>query len=248
MEDILELLNYIRSQRNDYAVQAKLQECTRAIEWAKQAQRWDLVVEFADALAAQFGEGPELESGLKSFWPQVRSFVVDGLLAAELRENQDEIIGFLGDLARLSGYLGDFETAIDSLKRQASLVQPDSKWHVARELHMLANRANKLGNFAAARVCYQADLGILQEVDSKHAMAEELQFMAANETMRIERGTEAGEQFSDELRSAIERLWELSGALRQEAQSTADEPASLNISDSTYKRLQDTLTRLNSFA
>jgi hypothetical protein len=261
-EKILKLLSYVRSHSSDYvAVQAKLQECARAIEWAKQAQRWDLVVEFTDALAAHFVDpspvdanrrgDPESELEMKRFWSQGKSFVAEGLQAAELKGSQDKVIVFLRDLARLSGYLSDFGTAIDFLKRQASLVQPDSKWHVARELHMLGNLANKSGNFSAARTCYQASLSILQEIDSKLAMAEELQFMAANETMRIERDAEAVGQFSDGLRSAIEALWELSGALRQEAQSMPAEPpnesASLTAGDSTYRRLQNTLAQLNSF-
>jgi tetratricopeptide (TPR) repeat protein len=182
---ILELLAYIQSHKVEFSViQTKLELCRQAIEWAKQVQRWDLVIEFTEILTYHFiysidEDSPEIDN---SFWEQGRSFAKEGLLATQQVKNQDKELGFLMDLAQLSGYLQDFKMAINYLEQASNLVTPNRKGYIAREFYLLGNRAGNLAkDFLTARICYQASLDIFQELDNNPAMADVLAFMGVNE-------------------------------------------------------------------
>lgn len=257
---VLKLLDYVRAHGREPAIiQTKIDQCVQAIEWAKQAHRWDWIIEFANVLLNQFiftysrspvhGMQEQDVEHAKSFWEQVRFFATQGLLAARQAGDQKAESGFVGELARVAGYLNDYEMAVDCLRQKASLVESYiEKLGVARNLALLGNRANGQKNFLAARACYQASLEIQQMVGNKAAMANTLDLMAVNETERFESGATGGEQFDEHLPFIIKSLWELSDALRQESKlvQAEGEEATSDADTLTYNRLQDTLTKLNS--
>lgn len=259
---VLELLDCVQAHgREPGIIQTKIDQCSQAIEWAKRAQRWDWIIEFASVLLKQFTysrapvhsmqeqEAQHVSEHAKSFWEQTRFFAAQGLLAARQAADQMAESGFLGELARIAGYLNDYEVAVDCLRQKAYLVESDiEKLGVARNLGLLGNQANGQKNFLAARACYQASLEIQQVVGNKAAMADALDLMAVNETERFESGAMVGEQFDENFPSIIGSLWELSNALRQESRSVQveGEEATSDADSLTCSRLRDILAKLNS--
>lgn len=261
----LELLNYVRSYSDGSdSIQVSLNQCGRAIAWAKQAQNWSLVMELAYALSDHFAslaitedENTETSDITRNLWEQGRTFAVEGLLVAKQLENQEQELKFLVKLSELSGYLNDFDAALDYLKQELRLVRPDMKWRSGRAVFLLGRQANSLENFLAARSCYQTSLDIYQKLDKKDAMAEVLAFMAANELTRLEKRAKKREELDKELLAIIDLLWKLRDTLLQEHNqirvgdkdklhsSSVDKSAEPPITP-TYKRLQNALVKLNS--
>ncbi len=255
-ETVMGLLGYIESHYADAeAIQSKWGQYARAVEWAKLLKRWDLIIKLLDTLSYHLTHSHIPDQGvetslsrsetMKSFWQQGRALVMEGLLAARQAGDQVSEAKFLGELARLESYLGGFETAVDCLKRKELLVKSAlEKWNVSRELLLLGNRANARENFLAARMCYQASLCMLQARNNKRGMADVLDFLAANETARLEKGTETEEQFSDDLPTVVNSLWKLGDTLRRAADpNQAEEVEEVS---SIYELLQQTLEKLNS--
>ena len=160
----------------------------------------------------------------------------------------------------MSDYLGDFETALDYLEKEVRLVgaDPDMKQRYVYAIHLCGIDAGRRENFSAARAYSLVALDILQGMDNKYGMADEVDAMILNETMRIEKsGAEIEKQLEEDLLVVLKSLARLSDRLRQEAEleqaaSTDGEPSSTaekmdkEAVDSTYQRLRDALAKLDS--
>jgi hypothetical protein len=262
------LLDFIRSDHIAYRdIQAKLNDCVRALEWAKHTKRQNLIAELAGVLSSYFAyacpddlnlardDSDQIIEAMHQFWEQGRVFAREGLAAAREMGDEDKELAFLIDLSRLSGYVDDYEMALDCMKNELRLVSHDRKWGIASAVFYLGHQANDQKEYTVARSCYQMSLTIWEKLGNKHAMADVLDFLTANEITRIERGTETGEQFSNDLLPIIDSLWELSDKLRHEAELEQEQPTTEGVlatihdrlvDDATCKELRTTLAKLNS--
>jgi hypothetical protein len=264
----MELLNYIDSNyTNHVALHARSEQYAQAVEWARQSQRWDLILSLGHDLYSHYvhskheflniGESEPPSENARDFWEQGRWLAMQGVLAAREVNNPMEELWFLGMLSRLSMYLGDFQVALGDARQQLRLAEDmemsreervTMKADIVHRIHVLGNEANRNKDFLAARACYQTVLDAYQEHNDKYLMAEELLWIMANEQDRIERDTESGKHISDDLVAIIESLRELTSELRHGARLEAarSKENAEPLGDPIYTRLQDTLTRLNS--
>jgi tetratricopeptide (TPR) repeat protein len=248
----LKLLNYLQSHPNNFEIiQPKLEQCYQAITWADSLQKWDLVIAFSSILAYHFefshpmavyfeDQGRnEPSERMRYFWEQAKMFSEQGLMAATRVENLEKRMEFLVVLSRLSRRLNDLEVALDYLKQELNLVNPNTKWRTVREINLLGREASNQGHFLLARTCYQTCLTVYEKMDNKSSIAELLTWMAANEQTRIEKVVETGKQFNDSPQDVVDALWKLSDAFREEAKASQEK-------STIYDRLQETLVKLSS--
>jgi hypothetical protein len=174
-------------------VYAKLLQCRQAIEWAKQLQRWDLVIEIASVCSYNTKDlnsfsgrnepqGKILtEEEKRNFCQQLRVLAVEGLTAARQKGNQNREYGFLIALVRLSDYLDDFDRSLNYLRELRS-IPGKSNLVVGEKALQIGHKANSVRDYVAARNLYQFCLDIVvNEVGNKGGEANILDFMAANE-------------------------------------------------------------------
>jgi hypothetical protein len=255
----LELLECLQSQATDIeTIQPKIEQSIQAINWAHSLQRWDLVIAFATTLSYHFEYSPSLTAYLEEqgsrqpskkiryYWEQAVKYAKEGLIAAERIKDQEKQLEFLATLSRLLSRLNNFELAFDYLEQELHLIKPDMKWRIAREFYLLGNQASELETFSVARICYQMSLKIWHELNNFHAIAEVIPFLIANETKQVKNAEVEDNQ--DALSTVISQLWELSDVFRQEALHQEDSIIDQARSDELYKRLETTLTDLNSMA
>lgn len=206
-EELSELIEKIeQSSENFWLVQSKLPQCHQAVEWAKQTERWDLVIKAAQACkyehltrsiwAAKLQNKKISDEEKLNFCRQMQNLALVGLMAARhIKDKQAEQV-FLSTLSQLSVELGNFDKTLDYLKQRLSFVPIERRWDIiGREAFHFGNAASKKGDYSTARALFQLSLDLM-ESSNKYGTANILDFMAANELNagNLERAHELMEQ------------------------------------------------------